>query len=521
MSNTAAHHITTSKSYLTLLKQKLSRLAGTWTIEDYRAFITFYSSFLPSLMKVERCTVFIMELESKEICSIFGTGLEHQKIKAPLKGSIVGSVINSGKGRLINELQDHTGYHSFIEEQTGFAGRNLICAPIKSITGSSVTGAVQLLNKLDNQLFTEDDLARLDEIAHFLSLSIESIVLNKEILRIATSLGKEAERLENESVSGVTFISESPAMREVVDLVRIVSRTPVNVLIQGENGTGKELIARMIHQYGDRRQQAFLPVNCASIPESLMESQFFGHEKGAFTGAESARKGLFEEASGGTLFLDEIGEMPLVIQPKILRAIQEEEGHRVGSNVLFKYDLRLISASNRDLFEEMNQGRFREDLFFRLFSVEIILPPLRDRKEDILPLSLYFLKLTNERFGKDIPGFSPEVLSLFEMYGWPGNVRQLQKEIERLVALTGEGLLIQPDQLSRDLQNVYSTQKKYDYTETSDGYLALPEQTRQLEIILIKKAMRRTGGNKTQAAKLLAITRQGLDKKIKRYNLVF
>jgi len=515
-----AHHITTSESYLSLLKQNLSRLAGAWTIEDYHAFITFYSSFLPALMKVERCTVFIMELGSKEICSIFGTGLEHQKIKPPLKGSIVGSVINSGKGCLINDLQGHSGYHSFIEEQTGFTGHNLICAPIKSITGNSVTGAVQLLNKVDSQPFTEKDSARLEEIANFLSLSIESIVLNQEILRIAASLGKEAERLEKESVDGVTFVSGSPAMREVLELVRVVSKTPVNVLIQGENGTGKELIARMIHQNGDRRHQPFLPVNCASIPENLMESQFFGHEKGAFTGAESARKGLFEEASGGTLFLDEIGEMPLEIQPKILRAIQEEEGQRVGSNIPIKYDLRLVSASNRDLSEEMNQGRFREDLFFRLFSVEITLPPLRDRKEDILPLSLHFLKLTNERFGKNIPGFSPEVLNLFESYGWPGNIRQLQKEIERLVALTAEEQFIKSDQLSRELHFLYSHQKEI-YNKTADGYLALPEQTRRLEIILIRKAMRRTRGNKTKAAKLLAISRQGLDKKIKRYNLLF
>ncbi len=513
-------HINTSESYLTQLKQKLSRLAGAWTIEDYHALTTFYSSFVPSLMKVERCTVFIMELGSKEICSIFGTGLERQKIKPPLTGSIVGGVISSGQSFLVNDLQGQAGYHLFMEEQTGFTCRNMICAPIKSITGNNVSGAVQLLNKLDGQDFTEGDLARLEEIAHFLSLSTESIVLNQEILTIATSLGQEAERLDKESINGVTLIAASRAMKEVLDLVRIVSKTPVNVLIQGENGTGKELIARMIHQHGERKDQPFLPVNCASIPESLMESQFFGHEKGAYTGANAARQGLFEEASGGTLFLDEIGEMPLVIQPKVLRAIQEGEGNRVGSNLTYKYDLRLISATNRDLSEEMQQGRFREDLFFRLFSVEITLPPLRDRKEDILPLSLHFLKLTNERFNKHIPGFSSAVLNLFEAYGWPGNVRQLQKEIERLVALTEEGQVIQVDQLSRELHSLYSTQKDT-YHETTEGYLDLPEQIKRLEIILIEKAMRRTKGNKTQAAKLLAITRQGLDKKIKRHSLLF
>lgn len=512
--------MTKPDTYLNRLKQKLSKLAGAWTIEDYHALISFYASFVPAVMQVERCTVFILELGSKEICSIFGTGLKQRKITPPLKGSIVGQVISSGKGMISNDLQSQTGYHSFIKEQTGFNSYNLICTPIKSVTGDNITGAVQLLNKFDRQPFISQDLKRLEEIAHFLSLSIESIVLNKEIVRIATSLGKEAERLEKDLVNGVTLIAESPAMREVLELVRVVSKTPVNVLIQGENGTGKELIARMIHQHGDRRTKQFYPVNCASIPENLMESQFFGHEKGSFTGAETTRKGVFEEASGGTLFLDEIGEMPLLLQPKVLRAIQEEEGQRIGGNTAIKYDLRLVSATNRDLTEEKNKGRFREDLYFRLFSVEITLPPLRDRKEDILPLSLHFLKLTNERFEKEIPGFSTEVLHVFDSYGWPGNVRQLQKEVERLVALTKDGQLIQPDTLSRDLHSLYRRQQK-NTSEISEGYLALPEQTTQLEIILIKKAMLSTKGNKTKAAKLLSISRQGLDKKIKRHGLVF
>ncbi|MCP3892081.1 MAG: sigma-54-dependent Fis family transcriptional regulator [Desulfobulbaceae bacterium] len=511
-------NISKSGSYLAMLKQQLSRVAGAWSIEDYRSFISFYSSILPSLMKVERCAVFVMEMGSKEICSIFGTGIDYQQIKPPLVGSIVGDVINSGESFLTNELEGHVGYHTTIEEQTGFTGRNMICVPIKSITETGATGALQILNKEGTQSFTTTDLAQLEEVAHFLSFSIESIVLNQEILRIASSLGEEVGRLEQNSINGITLIAESQAMRDVLDLVRTVSKSPVNVLIQGENGTGKELIARMIHQLGSRREQPFVAVNCASIPGNLMESQFFGHEKGAFTGAQAVRKGLFEEASGGTLFLDEIGEMSLMMQPKVLRAIQEEEGSRVGGNVVLHYDLRIVSATNRDLPEEVQQNRFREDLFFRLFSVEIILPPLRDRAEDILPLSLHFLKMTNERFDKNVSGFSSEVISLFEIFGWPGNVRQLQKEIERLVALTPDGQIIQPEQLSRDLHALYTIQDM-GAGKGTEGDLALPEQIKRLEIILINKAMRRTQGNKSKAAKLLDISRQGLDKKIKRHNL--
>ncbi len=506
-----------SNEYLTLLKQKLAQVTGSWAIDDYHAFITFYSRILPSLMNVERCTVFIMEMGDQKICSIFGTGLKEQHIKPPLEGSIVGTVIQTGISRRENNLSVHQGYHSYMDEQTGFISRNMICAPIKSLTGNSVSGAIQLLNKTDDQLFTRDDLTNLEEIAHYLSISIESIVLNQEILRIAASLGEEVERLEQNSVKGTTLIAESPAMRETLDLVRIVSKTPVNVLIQGENGTGKELIAHMIHQYGDRRDQPFVAVNCTCIPESLVESAFFGHEKGAFTGADSARQGLFEEVSGGTMFLDEIGEMPLMIQPKILRAIQEEEGSRVGSNKTIQYNLRLVSATNRDLAKEMKRGRFREDLFFRLFSVEIILPPLRERKEDILPLALHFLQLTNERFDKNVSGFSSEVLNLFDRFPWPGNVRQLIKEIERLVALTEDGQVIRPDHCSRELLSFYNDNLKERGMDEND--LAIPAQTRRLEIDLINKAMNQTGGNKSQAAKLLNITRQGLLKKIKRYEI--
>lgn len=514
--NTETASITSTN--LALLRQRLARVTGSWSIEDYRAFITFYSRILPSLLKVERCTIFIMELGSRQICSIFGTGLDEHQIEPPLEGSIVGSVIKTGRSRLENDLIAHTGYHSYTDEQTGFESRNMICAPIKSMTGNSVSGAVQLLNKVDDLPFNDEDLRSLEEVAHYLSISIESIALNQEILRIAAYLGNEVERFEQTSIKGTSFIAESPAMREVLDIVRVVSRTPVNVLIQGENGTGKELIAHMIHRNGDRSNEHFIPVNCACIPEHLIESEFFGHEKGAFTGAVSARKGLFEEASGGTLFLDEIGEMPPMIQPKFLRAIQEEEGTRLGSNNIIQYDLRLISASNRNLIEEIKKGGFREDLFFRLFSVEIILPPLRERKEDILPLALHFLELTNERFNKHVPGFSNETLDLFDCYPWPGNVRQLNKEIERLVALTENGHIIHPASCSRELISFYKDQNPTQHVPEAIN-LNMTAHTRLLEIDFIKRAMEQSKGNKTKAAELLNITRQGLLKKIKRYEI--
>ncbi len=507
-----------SKKHLMILKNKLVQVSGSWTVDEYRSFITFYSRILPELMGTERCTIFIMEQNENKICSIFGTGLEEQQIEPPLEGSVVGQVISTGKSLIENDLVENEGYHAELAEKTGFTSRNLICSPIRAMSGNRIIGAIQLLNKRDEEHFTREDLDRLDEIAHFLSLSIESVVLNQEILTLASSIEKEVDRFEQDMVSGIALIAESPAMREVINLVNVISSTPVNVLIQGENGTGKELIAQMIHERGDRRDEPFVPVNCACIPESLVESEFFGHEKGAFTGADKSRRGLFETAEGGTLFLDEIGEMPLMIQPKILRAIQEGEGSRLGSSRTIDYDLRLISASNRDLNHEIKEGRFREDLFFRLFSVEIVIPPLRERKEDILPLAQYFLQQTNERFAKRVAGFSTDVMGLFEKYPWPGNVRQLLKEVERLVALTEDGQIIVPDRCSRELHSFFTNCNRR-RRETDYHDLSIPAQTKRLEVDLIRKALHQTNGNKSKAADLLKITRQGLLKKIKRFEV--
>ncbi len=502
------------KKELALLRQRLAQVASSWALDDYRASLIFFTNILPKLMGVERCTIFVLDIGSHRICSIFGTGLKERKIEPPLEGSLVGQVISSGQSIIDNELEKRTGFHHDAAVQTGFTARNTLCSPIITSTGNKVSGAVQILNTTDRDSFTEKDKEQLEEVARFLSISIESIILNNEIIRIAGELEKEVDRLVESPLKGSRIIAESPQMLEVLDLVKIVSHTPVNVMILGENGTGKELIAKLIHETGQRKKQPFVPVNCACIPEHLVESEFFGHEKGAFTGADMSRTGRFEDASGGTLFLDEVAEMPLVVQPKFLRAIQEKEGSRLGSNKMVSYDLRLICATNKDLLKEVEKGKFREDLFFRLFSVEIVIPPLRERKEDILPLSLHFLKKTNTTFNKHVAGFSPAVLDVFEQYPWPGNVRQLVKEIERLVALTPDNETIQVDKCSKDLQRFHAAAYKEDWSNIS---LSIPEQVEKLEKDLIGKALRKAKGNKTQAARLLNITRQGLGKKLKRY----
>lgn len=505
-----------SKKDLTVLRHRLSQVASSWAVDDYKASVVFFTKILPKLMDVERCTIYIIDLGSNRICSMFGTGLQEIQIEPPMEGSLVGHVISSGKSAIDNNLDHHHGFHKHVAEQTGYISKNTLCSPIQAAGGNNVSGAVQLVNKKEPDGFDEEDLLLLEEVAQHLSLSIESIVLNQEIFRIANYLEKEVHRLEQSSVRGNLIIAESPVMKEILELVKVVSNTPVNVMILGENGTGKELIARMIHENGQRSDKPFVPVNCACIPENLVESEFFGHEKGAFTGADRSRMGRFEESSGGTLFLDEIAEMPIVVQPKLLRAIQEEEGARLGSNKLIPFDLRIISATNKDLSKEIEEGNFREDLFFRLFSVEIIIPPLRDRKEDILPLSLHFLEKTNKQFKKNVSGFSSELLDVFEQYPWPGNVRQLMKEVERLVALTPDHNIINLNKCSKDLQEFSNA---FTHSSQNAASLAIPEKVASLEKDLIRQALHRTNGNRTQAAKLLKLTRQGLLKKLKRYEM--
>jgi transcriptional regulator with GAF, ATPase, and Fis domain len=418
-----------------------------------------------------------------------------------------------GKLIIANNLEK-SDYHTKLAAKTKFKTRNLICAPFKSLSEQGFTGAIEALNKNGGEPFSTEEGVLLQEIANHLSMAIENILLNQEILQISNRLNREIELIWKKDVE---FIANSPAMKNILNTVRIVSASPVNILIHGESGTGKEIIAQMIHKGSDRRDKPFISVNCASIPENLMESEFFGYEKGAFTGAVSSKKGYFEEADGGTLFMDEIRDMPLAIQPKFLRVIQEGEGYRLGSNRLVRYDLRLISATNKDLRKEVTAGLFREDLFYRIFSVDIYIPPLRERRDDIVPLAMLFLNNVRKRFGKKIASFSPEVLKFFEIYPWPGNVRQLLHEIERLIALNPEGKPVSLINCSQELKNWKNTRSVTDLRDKPA--FSLPEKVIELEIECINNALLETKGNKLRASAMLGITRQGLDKKIKRYKI--
>ncbi len=495
------------------LKMRFEQVNRVWTVNDYESLLKFYIEIVPKIMDTELCSIFFVEPNTGRLCLKYSSDLKENEIIAPNEGTVVGEAISSAKFIISNDLEK-SSYHKELVSKTKFMTRNLICAPIKSLTKKGITGAIEVLNKNGGGRFTSKDGELLQEIADYLSMALENIQLNQEILQISNWLNCEIDKIWKEDVE---FIAKSSVMKNVLNTVRLVSKSPVNVLIHGESGTGKELIARMIHKGSNRKDKRFVSVNCAAIPENLMESEFFGYEKGAFTGAVSSKKGFFEEANGGTLFMDEIREMPMVIQPKFLRVLQEGEGYRLGSNKPVRYDLRIISATNKDLHKEVENSMFREDLFYRIFSVDIYIPPLRERCEDIFPLTLFLINDVSKRFKKRIAGFSPEVLDFFEGYHWPGNVRQLLHEIERMIALTPEGGPVSLIHCSQELQN---WRNSYSITDIKNQpSFSLSEKIKEVEIEYIKYALLETGGNKRHASKLLGITRQGLNKKINRYKI--
>jgi two-component system response regulator PilR (NtrC family) len=301
------------------------------------------------------------------------------------------------------------------------------------------------------------------------------------------------------------FIFVSRRMDQLFSTLDRIARMDVTVLITGESGTGKELVMRMIHEKSPRAQEPFVSVNCGALPESLFESELFGFEKGAFTGADQRRKGLFETAGKGTLFLDEIGEMPLTVQVKLLRVLQEKMVRRVGGNEELPVDVRVVAATNRNLSEEVKAGRFREDLFYRINVVPIEIPPLRQRPEDIAPLIRFFLEKYCDRFGEPLKSFDRQAMAQLEGYTWPGNVRELENTIERIVALNQETNLGLPH-LPPNIAACESAGRPSSSIHIPSAGFQLESYLEELRMAYMQEAMRKTAGVQTNAAELLGMT---------------
>jgi DNA-binding NtrC family response regulator len=340
-----------------------------------------------------------------------------------------------------------------------------------------------------------------DHLLLLIDKALAERALRSEVVRLREEVHRR-DRLDN-------IIGRSPAMQEVFGLIRRMANSQASVLVTGDSGTGKELVARAIHAHGPRKARPFVAMNCAAIPETLLESELFGYARGAHSTANTDREGLFVEANGGTLFLDEIAEMPLRLQPKLLRVLQDGEVRPLGTNKVERVDVRVIAATNRDLAAHLREGHLREDLYYRLNVVQIHLPPLRARGEDVLPLAEHFLARSAGRAGKPLRGFSESAKKVMLSYTFPGNVRELENVVERAVALA-EGEQIGPE----DLPPVMRERKSQDRLATA---VAQGLTLDQLEREFIERVLESEGGNKTRAALRLGLDRKTLYRKLEEY----
>lgn len=347
----------------------------------------------------------------------------------------------------------------------------------------------------------------------------DEIILTLRKAEERERLRKENELLRREIRKEYSFeniVSKNAKMQQIFEVIRKVAQYKSTILITGESGTGKELVARALHYNSDRVQKPFIPVNCGAIPENLLESELFGHAKGAFTDAIRTKKGLFEEADGGTLFLDEVGELPSPLQVKLLRVLQEGEIRRVGESRPIQIDVRIVAATVKDLVKEANEGRFRDDLFYRLNVLPIHIPPLRERKEDIPLLVNHFITAHNESLNKRVVGIEPRALDALMKYKWYGNVRELENTIERAIVLT-DGEKIGVDNLPYEIQN-FEDREQVTSVGAEEEY-SIKKASKALEMNLIQKALKKTKGNHTHAARVLEISHRALLYKIKEYGI--
>jgi Nif-specific regulatory protein len=456
------------------------------------------------MMQARASSLLLLDQKTRRLYFKVATGEKRDQVRQyeiGLGQGIAGFVAEKGEPLLIADVRKDPRWYKKISESIGFETRSIACVPMK--VNGEVLGVVEIIDKEDGSPIQIDDMKLLTVFAEVASMAI----LNA---RKIDQVKEENRNLKEELNARHELVGESQALKNVIADACKVANSKTSTLITGESGTGKELLARLIHRAGPRREKPLIVINCAALPDTLLEAELFGYEKGAFTGALSRKIGKFEVADGGTLFLDEIGEMSPGMQAKLLRVLQEGVFYRVGGNAHISVDVRVISATNRDISQEVAEGRFREDLYYRLNVVRIQMPPLRERKEDILPLTRYFLDcFKRERALPDV-GISEAALKRLMSYDWPGNVRELRNAIERAVVM-GDGREI----LAEDLP---ITGERTIQGGLQVG-LTLKDAVNAFKREFITLTLKHTGGNRTKAAKLMDVQRTYLSRMISKYGL--
>jgi Nif-specific regulatory protein len=476
-----------------------------------------------ALLEVESASVILVDEERRELYFKIAdnTRAGHERrlreVRFPADLGIAGWVVKEGQSLVVPDVAQDPRHYRGVDQHTGTTTRSLLCVPLRA--KDRVIGVLEAINKRYGP-FTASDVRLLEAFANQLALALENARLIQELQAAQERLAEENRYLREamgQTLRFDTVIGDSPRMQEVYRLIERVLNTTATVLITGESGTGKDLVARILHYQGPRAKGPFIAVNCAAIPEALLEAELFGYEKGAFTGALQRKPGRFELASGGTLFLDEIAEMSPLLQAKLLRVLQEQEQRfeRVGGTETITTDARIIAATNQDIERRIAEGRFRQDLYYRLNHYPIHMPPLREHPEDIIPLALHFLNTYSQELRKEAMGLSREARELLVRYAWPGNVRELKNVIERAVILC-QGSTVTAAELPLALREQgRGPALSGEAFRLPPGGLSLAELEKQL----IQQALEQTRYNKSQAARKLGLSRTQLRTRLKHYGL--
>jgi Nif-specific regulatory protein len=473
---------------------------------DPKALLTRILESATRLTAGEASSLLLLNSENNKLyfeISLGSKGPDVQQYSLNLGEGIAGWVAQNNRSLIVNDVAKDDRFYADISQQVGFATRSILAVPMR--IKEQCVGVIEIINKTEGELFEQGDLEWLEIFANQAALAI---VNARSFQLVQNEVSFLRGQIDEKKYS--TFVGNSEAICNCLTIAHKAAATDSSVLITGESGVGKELIAEQIHQSSRRRNGPFIRVNCAALPESLIESELFGHVKGAFTDAAQDRRGRFELADGGTIFLDEIGEVPINVQAKLLRVLQSRIFERVGSSEPMSSDVRIIAATNRNLSKSIENNSFRRDLYYRLNVLPITVPPLRDRQEDVPLLADHFLTLYSREMNKRISGFSSEAMDILMRYEWPGNVRELQNVIERAVVLSANETL-QADDLMLMQDGAESPVLYQGRT--------LKEAINLFKRHFVADTLKKNGGVQKHAARELGIQRTYLSRLIKELNI--
>ena len=479
---------------------------STWvsSVQDLDQLLELIIETATRMMDAKASSLLLLDPKTRKLYFKVATGEKSTDVKQfeiDLGQGIAGYVAQTGEPLLIPDVANDPRWDKEISESIGFKTRSIACVPMK-INGD-IIGVVEIIDKADGSAIRDEDLKILSVFA---DLAAQALGNARKIQHDK----KEIKDLKKELQNKYEIVGESKALRNVISDAIKVANSKSTTLILGESGTGKELLARMIHRAGARKDEPMIVLNCAALPETLLEDELFGHEKGAFTGAVNRKIGKFELADRGTIFLDEIGEMSPSMQTKLLRILQEGVFYRVGGNKSIPVDVRVISATNRNIEEDVAEGRFREDLYYRINVVQMQMPPLRERREDIALLAEYFLDIYRKERGVSDLSISKKAMDLMIQYDWPGNVREMKNALERAVVM-GNGKQIVPEDLP-----TFACRPQYPGLEVG---LSLKDAIDAFKKEFILLNLRNTNGNRSLAAKDMQIQRTYLSRLITKYDI--